>query len=304
MASKSGKSCKSCDALSAQNKELATLNKELRDTNARLKANLEARDATLEERDAKIKRLELKYAQLLAALQHSQGLNACLIESVSDADAPPPRSRASSVTSETLSSTASLGLQRLTLSRTTPPILPQQKKPSNTKASATPSQQQTPKPAKRAASRSPPKKSAPKKTVTRYHQCVLCGWHDRASNKNVPRHFHTNHDNYHYNIKEHGKTFFYLVVDAPLDNWPESTPKPWDVMELLGVKGIDARWLKTKEASRPTTPTSPKTSTPKQKSVKSREYISSSSEDSDNEEETLSGRGKEPDLSASSDSDA
>ena len=37
-------------------------------------------------------------------------------------------------------------------------------------------------------------------------------------------------------------------MDAPLDNWPESTPKSWDVMELLGVKGIDARWLNTKAA--------------------------------------------------------
>ena len=176
------------------------------------------------------------------------------------------RRSSSSVTSETISTSALIGVSALTLSSGS--STPQQKSDAN----------------KKRKTASTPTKKTPK-AATLYHQCVLCGWHDKASNKNMGRHFRDNHNNCAYNFREDAKHFFYLVVDAPSAIWPVTVSKPWEAPRLVGVNGVSAQWLNTGTGlSRgvKTKPTNTKEKVEK-KTPKSKEFV----ESSDSEEDTF-----------------
>jgi len=232
---------------------------------------------------------------MTAAYQHLERAHAYLFSSISGTDASDAtQSRASSVRSETLSVTALRGVKALTIDATSPAVI------------------STSTPKKKKSSTPPPKAPKAQKTSTSaplYHQCVLCGWASKASNKNMSRHFKEMHKNYSHVISD-GNKYFYLRVDDPYEIWPILTPKPWSTDDLLGVEGVRASWLNIKPPkaakSAPTATTSKapqKAKTPKG-GVKSKEFISDSSDSDDAVGVSPRTASRGPDLSEDSDSDA
>jgi hypothetical protein len=316
MTSLDGRICHSCVTTRERCKALEERNDELTASKTRLKAKLKARnadlqtrDAVIKARDAEIQRLMESLSDISATLTVTQTHNQSLLRQVLGKNAVGTASRTSSVCSETVSHSASLGLSGLNLDSLTPTPSPTPTRITTKKKTSTPL---TPPKASKSTKRAEPASTTTttSKPSIRYHQCALCGWHQKASNKNMTRHYSASHRNYSHTLKD-GKHFFYLVVDAPHQIWPQETPKPWEATELVGVEGVDASWLNIRPPiGKKTAPTASATKQASNRSktaktYKSSEFVDSSGDDDDDQRPAASTLGRLRDLSEpSSDDDA
>jgi hypothetical protein len=252
MTTKDGRLCHSCVSLQKANKELT-------EEIARKDAHISGLEASFSGLMASYKSLLKTHNEFVSAISPSIG--STLVRQTPDAYSS--RRSSASVTSETISTSALVGVGALTLSSGS--STPQQTSDANKK---------------RKTASTPPKKTP--KAVTFYHQCVLCGWHAKASNKNMGRHFRDNHNNYAYNFREDAKHYFYMVVDAPYAIWPVTVSKPWESPQLVGVNGVSAQWLNEGTGlsrgvkSKPTN-----TKEREKKTPKSKEFVESSDSEED-----------------------